>query len=91
MSEQVDGQIIESARSGNIERLRALLDEYPDKLRIKVPPYEASLLFPAAQSGSLDAVDLLLARGLDVNDREGGDYTYALHWVAAKGDLATVR
>jgi len=91
MSEQIDGQIIESARTGNVERLRALLDEYPDKLRIKVPPYEASLLFPAAQSGSLDAVDLLIARGLDVNDREGGDKTYALHWVAAKGDLATVR
>ena len=87
----VDGQIIESARTGNVERLRALLDEYPDKLRIKVPPYDASLLFPAAQSGSLDTVDLLLARGLDVNDRESGDNTYALHWVAAKGDLAMVR
>lgn len=91
MSEQIDGQIIESARTGNVERLRALLDEYPDKLRIKVPPYDASLLFPAAQSGSLDTVDLLLARGLDVNDRESGDNTYALHWVAAKGDLAMVR
>jgi ankyrin repeat protein len=87
----VDGQIIESARTGDIERLRALLDEYPDKLWIKVPPYEASLLFPAAQSGRLDAVDLLLARGLDVNYREGGDNTFALHWVAAKGDLAMVR
>ena len=87
----VDGQIIESARTGDVERLRALLDEYPDKLRIKVPPYEASLLFPAAQSGNLDAVDLLLTRGLDVNDRESGDNTYALHWVAAKGDLAMVR
>ena len=83
----LDGQLIESARTGNVERLKALLDEYPDKLRIKVPPYGASLLFPAAQSGSLDAVDLLLTRGLDVNDREGGDNTYALHWVAAKAIL----
>jgi len=87
----VDGQLIEAARTGNVERLKALLDEYPDKLRMKVPPYEASLLFPAAQSGNLDAVDLLLARGLDVNYRESGDNTYALHWVAAQGNLAMVR
>lgn len=87
----VDDQLIESARTGNVERLRALLDEHPDKLRITVPPYAASLLFPAAQSGSLDAVDLLLKRGLNVNYRERGDYTYALHWVAAQGNLAMVR
>jgi hypothetical protein len=87
----IDGQLIESARTGNVERLRALLNKYPDKLQMKVPPYEASLLFPAAQSGSVGAVDLLLERGLDVNYRESGDNTYALHWVAAKGDLAMVR
>jgi len=87
----VEGQLIESARTGNVERLKALLDEYPDKLRMKVPPYEASLLFPATQSGNLDAVDLLLERGLDVNYRESGDNTYALHWVAAQGNLAMVR
>jgi Ankyrin repeats (many copies) len=87
----VEGQLIESARTGNVERLKALLDEYPDKLRMKVPPYEASLLFLAAQSGNLDAVDLLLERGLDVNYRESGDNTYALHWVAAQGNLAMVR
>ena len=86
----ITDQLIESARSGNVERLRALLDEHPDKLQIKVPPYDASLLFPAAQSGSLEAVDLLLERGLDVNYRERGDNTYALHWVAAQGNLAMV-
>ena len=87
----VDDQLIESARTGNVERLRTLLDEHPDKLQITVPPYDASLLFPAAQSGSLDAVDVLLERGLDVNYRERGDNTYALHWVAAQGNLAMVR
>ncbi|HKH71919.1 MAG TPA: ABC transporter permease [Vicinamibacterales bacterium] len=87
----IDGQLIESARTGNVERLRALLNKYPDKLRMKVPRYEASLLFPAAQSGSIDAVDLLLERGLDVNYRESGDNTYGLHWVAAKGDRAILQ
>jgi ankyrin repeat protein len=91
MSDGSDGQIIESARKGDVESLRRLLDDHPDKLHLKVPPYEWSLLFPAAQSGSIDAVDLLLGRGLDVNYREKGDNTYAMHWVAAQGNLEMVR
>ena len=87
----IDGQIIDSARHGNVDRLATLLDAHPERLHLKVPPYEASLLFPAAQSGSLDAVDMLLKRGLDVNYREHGDNTYAMHWVAAQGNLAMVR
>lgn len=87
----LEGQIIETARKGHTERLARLLDEHPDKLDLKVPPYEASLLFPAAQSGSIDAVELLLKRGLDVNYREKGDNTYAMHWVAAQGNLEMVR
>jgi ankyrin repeat protein len=87
----LDGQIIETARKGHAERLARLLDEHPDKLELKVPPYEASLLFPAAQSGDINAVELLLKRGLDVNYREKGDNTYAMHWVAAQGNLDMVR
>jgi ankyrin repeat protein len=86
-----DGQIIEAARTGNVERLTGLLDAHPDKLHLKVPPYEASLLFPAAESGNVAAVDALLQRGLDVNYREKGDNTYALHWVAAQGNLTMAR
>jgi ankyrin repeat protein len=87
----LEGRIIDSARTGDVERLARLLDEHPEKLHLKLPAYEASLLFPAAQSGSLDAVDLLLKRGLDVNYREKGDNTYAMHWVAAQGNLEMVR
>ena len=87
----IDGQIIDSARKGEVERLRPLLDSHPEKLHLKVPPYEASLLFPAAQSGNVAAVDLLIDRGLDVNYREKGDNTYAMHWVAAQGNLTMVR
>src|SRR5262249_8975237 len=71
--------------------LTQLLDDHPDKLTLRVPPYDASLLVPAARSGSVAAVELLLARGLDVNDRERGDNTYAMHWAAAQGDPAIVR
>ena len=90
-SRNIDDRIIESARKGDADALAALLDEYPDQLHLKVPPYEASLLFPASQSGSVSAVDLLLRRGLDVNYREKGDNTYAMHWVAAQGNLEMVR
>ena len=36
-------------------------------------------------------MDLLLKRGLDVNTREKGDNTYAMHWAAAAGHLDIVR
>lgn len=87
----LDGQILESARKGDARTLARQLDDHPEKLLLKVPPYEASLLFPAAQSGSVAAVKVLLDRGLDVNYREAGDNTYAMHWVAAQGNLEMVR
>jgi ankyrin repeat protein len=49
------------------------------------------LLHAAANGGHLSAVDLLLARGLDVNAREKGDNTYAMHWAAAGGHVDVVR
>jgi ankyrin repeat protein len=87
----VDDPIIASARSGDVRRLTSLLESRPDALHLKVPPYDASLLFPAAESGSIEAVQLLLARGLDVNYRERGDNSYAMHWAAAQGNLEMVR
>jgi len=87
----LDGRIIDSARQGDARTLATLLDSHPEKLQLKVPPYDASLLFPAAQSGSVEAVKLLLDRGLDVNYREKGDNTYAMHWVAAQGNVEMVR
>jgi ankyrin repeat protein len=49
------------------------------------------LLHTAAHQGHVTVVDLLLARGLDVNTREKGDNTYAMHWAAAGGHLDVVR
>ena len=48
-------------------------------------------LHAAASKGQLSEVDLLLKRGLDVNAREQGDNTYAMHWAAAAGALDVVR
>jgi ankyrin repeat protein len=85
----VDGQLFDAARKGDVHRLGALLDRYPEKLRARAKPYEWTLLHLAAQH--LAAVDLLLRRGLDVNAREKGDNTYAMHWAAAAGRLDVVR
>jgi ankyrin repeat protein len=85
----VDGQLFEAARTGDVGALAVLLDQHPDQLRARAKPYEWSLLHLAAHH--LSAVDLLLKRGLDVNTREKGDNTCAMHWAAAAGQLDVVR
>jgi len=87
----VDGPFIEAAKTGDAARLMTLLDAHPEKLHLRTPPYNGTLLHLAAHAGHLAVVDLLLNRGLDVNTREGGDNTYAMHWAAAAAHLAVVR
>lgn len=87
----LDGQLVDAARGGDVARLTSLLDAHPDKLQLRSQPYEWSLLHHAANRGQLAVVELLLARGLDVNTRESGDNTYAMHWAAAAGHLDVVR
>jgi len=87
----VDEELFDAARNGDVATLSALLDQQPDKLHARAAPYEWSLLHAAAHGGHLDAVDLLLKRGLDVNTRERGDNTYAMHWAAAAGHGEVVR
>jgi ankyrin repeat protein len=87
----VNGRLVDAAKNGDVNVLTALLDEHPDGLQVRSMPYEWSLLHHAASKGHLAAVDLLLRRGLDVNTREKGDNTYAMHWAAAAGHLDVVR
>ena len=87
----IEGQLVAAAKAGDVETLRALLDAHPAQLHLSAKPYSTSLLHFAAQYGHLDAVNLLLARGLDVNRRERGDNTSAMHWAAAGGHLDVVR
>ena len=87
----VDGQLVEGARSGDVATLSKLLDEHPDKLGTRADPYGWTLLHFASHRGHVAVVDVLLRRGLDVNVREQGDNTYAMHWAAAAGHLEIVR
>jgi ankyrin repeat protein len=87
----IDGQLFAAAEQGDTRTLGALLEAHPGKLHARKPPYAWTLLHIAAHNGRLDAVNLLLARGLDVNVREKGDNTYAMHWAAAAGHVDVVR
>lgn len=87
----VEGRLLAAARAGDATTLAALLDEHPDLLHITAKPYDHSLLHLAAANGHLAAVDVLLARGLDVNTRDGGDNAYAMHFAAGYGHLDVVR
>ncbi|HVH58614.1 MAG TPA: ankyrin repeat domain-containing protein [Vicinamibacterales bacterium] len=85
----LDGQLFDAARTGDAPRLAGLLDEHPARLHARSKPYGWTLLHAAARH--LAAVDVLLTRGVDVNAREGGDNTYAMHWAAAAGEVDVVR
>lgn len=87
----IDGRLFEAAKKGDVETLTTLLDKHPEKLQARANPYEWTLLHAAANKGHLAVVDLLLRRGLDVNTREKGDNTYAMHWAAAAGNVDVVR
>ncbi|HJQ12478.1 MAG TPA: ankyrin repeat domain-containing protein [Gemmatimonadaceae bacterium] len=87
----IDGQLFEAAKAGDVGKLRSLLDAHPDKLYARNQPYEHTLLHLAAFNGRSNAVDFLLARGIDPNTREKGDNTYPMHWAAAAGHLDIVR
>ena len=81
----VVGQLFGHAGKGEVKKLTAMLDADPALLYARSTPYRFTLLHEAAQKGQLAVVDFLLRRGLDVNAREDGDNTYAMHWAAAAG------
>ena len=68
-AQTLDGQLFDAARHGRLDTLRSLLDSHPDKLHARDKPYEWTLLHAAAAAGHLPVVDLLIARGLDVDAR----------------------
>jgi hypothetical protein len=47
----IDGQLFDAARTADVAKLRALLDEHPDKLYAREKPYAWTLLHAAAQKG----------------------------------------
>ena len=87
----LEGQLLHAITDDDAATFAALLDAHPDALAMRSQPYEWTWLHAAAQKGRVAIVDLLLRRGLDVNAREKGDNTYAMHWAAAAGHVAVVQ
>ena len=83
-------RLFAAARAGEAVRVATTLDEHPELLGSREPPYGWTLLHAAAQMGHIGVVDVLLRRGLDVNVTEKGDNTTALHWAAAAGKVDVV-
>jgi ankyrin repeat protein len=84
-------EVFDAVERNDLTALTAMLDERPELSRARQRPYEQTLLHAAAKEGRVAIVELLLARGLDVNSREKGDNTYPLHWAAAAAHVDVTR
>src|SRR5438309_887236 len=73
----------EAARAGDTVRITAVLDKGID-INAKAP-YEMTALLFAADSGRLDAVKLLVARGADVNARDTFYHAHAADLALTNG------
>lgn len=91
IGDPINDRLFNAAANGDIFTIATILNAHPERLRARIAPYAWTMLHVAAHKGQIHVVDLLLKRGLDVNTRERGDETYAMHWAAAAGHVDIVR
>jgi ankyrin repeat protein len=86
--------LLQGAAEGDLARLRAVLDGYPDLASERGLLTGDSGMRTAlhyAAGAHEEAVRLLLERGADPNVRDEGDWAFPLHFAAEKGQLGIVR
>ena len=81
----------EAARLGDLERLNALLDRFPELINETSGRGVRTALHEATGNKQEAAVKLLLERGADPNIRCEGDHAYPLHFAAEKQHLGIIR
>jgi hypothetical protein len=87
--QQLNDQLFEAVRKGDVAAVTALLDKGADvnaKFR-----YGATALFKAAERGHAEVVKLLLARGADVSVKDTFYNTTAMSWALDSKHIEVVR
>ena len=79
------GKMVAAAATGDADELARLLSEHPRKIDVTGGAWDRPLLHHAAGGGHIACVELLLARGFDVDRRDRFDHATALHWAAGEG------
>jgi ankyrin repeat protein len=74
---------------GDLPRARALLAAHPSAIHERGPHDFALLWYAAIGGGSVEAAELLLDAGVEVDQESQG--TTALHWAADRGQLDLAR
>jgi ankyrin repeat protein len=82
-------EILEVAKNGDLEKLKTLVEKDNELLKIKDGAGRTALHF-AANSGHLDLVKYLLAKGVDINLKSNANTT-PLHFAAFSGHLDIVK
>ena len=81
--------LVTSLSIGDLARARALLAAHAGAIHERGPHDFAPLWYAAIGGGSVEAAELLLEHGTDVEQESLG--TTALHWAAARGALDLIR
>ncbi|PIQ22756.1 MAG: hypothetical protein COW65_01320 [Cytophagales bacterium CG18_big_fil_WC_8_21_14_2_50_42_9] len=77
-------EILAAVQAGNTAQVKSALEAQPDLLQNSQGANNESLLGLAAKQGNKEMVELLLAKGADVNKPAAGGYT-PLHVAAQNG------
>lgn len=91
LSAVTDEQLIQATQQGDLQTLRAVLDQHPEKINLTGGAWDKPLLHNAAWEGHLNIIEELIERGFDVNTRCKSDNAYAMHFAAEKGYFDIVR
>jgi ankyrin repeat protein len=84
--------LLTAAQTGDIEALRAHLDEHPDLIDALGGGFQkATALHLAVLNNQHAAIRLLIERGANLDSRDFPDNAAPLHFAAARSDMETVR
>jgi len=85
-----DVKLFNAAQNGNLEKIKALLDQGAD-INVRLGVDQWTPLMTASREGRLEAVELLLEKGADPNIRDARFNKNAYHWALQYGHREIAR